>query len=126
MRVNAAHTQVQWNNEMISRVVTDREVAELWMKGDSDFDSLDDVDKQRLIQHETGSINMWEYIFSLHQQNLLSDTRWQQLSWNFKTLEIVNLSAKPGKSPKMDSINRSRIVWANIWNKQSISDSKII
>jgi hypothetical protein len=84
MRVNAAHTYVEWFNEMLSRVMNNREVAELWIKGDSDFDSLDYVDKQRLLQHEIGAINMWEYLFSLHQQNLLPEARWQLLKWSFK------------------------------------------
>ncbi len=58
-----------------------RELAECWAKGSSDFDSLDDVDKQRLICLEGAAINSWHQLFHLRQHGLLSDERWNYQLW---------------------------------------------
>ena len=48
------------------------------------INDLDEVDKQRILQHEMGAIAMWHYLFMLHQQNLLPEGQWQQQSKAFK------------------------------------------
>ena len=80
-RITVANTQVDITKHMVSPVIADRELAELWVKGDSEFDSLDAVDKQRLIFFEWQALNAWHNSFRLREKNLLSDQEWQNILW---------------------------------------------
>ena len=84
MQVNAAGTQARWVSEVISHVTHNRENAEWWIKGGTDFNALDEIDKQRVLNHEYGVINMWNYFFYLRQQNLMPDDQWNFQVWGFK------------------------------------------
>ena len=84
MQVNAAGTQAQWVSEVMERVMYSRDNSEWWIKGETKFNTLDEVDKQRLIFHEYGVINMWNHFFFLHQHNLMPDEQWNFQTWGFK------------------------------------------
>jgi len=81
--VRAAHAShfVSWNTEIVDPVVRDREFGQLWVRGQNDFENLDEVDKQRLVLFEWCAIQQWANSFNLHQERLLSDAQWRQVQW---------------------------------------------
>ena len=81
MRVGAASERVQRDFEIVSSVIESREVADLWVKGGSQFDRLDEVDKQRLILFERRAITLWHHVFLLRQQSLYTDADWNENEW---------------------------------------------
>ncbi len=81
MRVNASSERVQRDTDIITSIIESREVAEYWMKGATEFDSLDETDRQRLMIYERQAISHWHNMFGLHAQNLLPDSDWYELTW---------------------------------------------
>ena len=57
LRMNNSNEFIRWNTGLAGSIATQREVGETWIKGDSDFDSLDEVDKQRMILFEWQAIS---------------------------------------------------------------------
>ncbi len=45
------------------------------------LDTIDAVDKQRLVLFEWQAIAGWYNFFNLRQQNLLSDAQWHEVIW---------------------------------------------
>lgn len=84
MQMNAVSEQTQWSTEVISYVFNNRDTAEYWAKGKTEFDSLDDIDQQRLIVFEVGIIDKWNQFFNLRQKHLMPDARWSYQLWAFK------------------------------------------
>ncbi len=81
MRVTASNERVEREYDLLNSVIENREVAEYWVKGESDFDVLDEVDQQRLIFFERRAIVLWHHIFSLRQQGLYPDSDWHWNEW---------------------------------------------
>jgi len=48
IRVNAIATNLQLSSSMVTTITGSRENAEYWLKGESEFESLDKVDRARL------------------------------------------------------------------------------
>ncbi len=86
MRVNASHERVQRDHELSSTISSSQEFAELWARGASDFESLDEIEKIRLIFFERGALLHWHHMFALRAQNLLSDANWRELLWLIRNL----------------------------------------
>lgn len=85
-RFTVAENQIAISKHMVKPVVEDRAFAELWAKGDSEFDALDPIDQQRLILFEWQAINAWSNAFEYRQQNLLSDAEWHHQLWIYKNM----------------------------------------
>jgi len=83
MRVSNADNYTDFYFKLCTPVATDREFAELWVKGQVEFDSLDSVDKQRLIIWEFQALGGWSKYFNLRQQALITDAQWKELSGTF-------------------------------------------
>jgi hypothetical protein len=83
MIVNNAHSFVEFNNRLNTPFAMDRNFAELWLEAGSDFDSLDAVDKQRLIVWEWQAIAAWSNFFNLRQNGLISNAQWSELEGSF-------------------------------------------
>lgn len=81
MRVGASNERIQRDTDIVNSLVHSREVAEYWMKGATEFTSLDEVDKQRLIFFERRALLHWHNMFGLHQKNLVPDADWHELKW---------------------------------------------
>lgn len=79
---NADHF-VDFNFHLNTPFATNREFAEIWVKGESDFDSLDVVDRQRLVIWEFQAIAAWSNFFNLRQQGLISNEQWAELVGTF-------------------------------------------
>ena len=68
MRVSNAQHFVDFNMRLCGPIAADRELAELWVKGESDFDTLDAVDRQRMILFEWQAITGWYNYYNLYHQ----------------------------------------------------------
>ena len=84
MSVGNAQHFVDFNISLVTPIATDREFAELWLKGDADLGTLDPVDRQRLVMFEWQAIAGWYNFFNLRQQNLVSDSQWREVIWAFE------------------------------------------
>lgn len=73
MSVGNAQHMVDFNTNLVGPIVANRELAELWAKGESELDILDPVDRQRIVLFEWQAIGGWYNFFNLRQQDLVSD-----------------------------------------------------
>lgn len=77
--INAASTDYSNGlNALTISMVMDRDFAEIWTKGESQFDELDEVDKRRLLFYELVGLSTWRRSFDLHQQGLLPEDVWNE------------------------------------------------
>ncbi len=81
MRVSNSHNFVDSNMRLCTAVVTDYNLAKLWVKAGSELDDLDATDRQRIVLFEWQAIMAWHNYFNLRQQNLVSDSQWHELTW---------------------------------------------
>lgn len=86
IRVSAVASSAQLSNSMVATISNSRENAEYWIKGDSEFESLDRVDQIRLMFHESIAIGVWYHSFELRKKNLISDERWSRLKWEIQLM----------------------------------------
>ncbi len=86
MRVNASQAWTDFNFRLSGPIATDREVAECWTQGGSNFENLDDVDQQRLIMYEWRAIEAWHHLYELHEQGMLPEPQWRKLIWIMENL----------------------------------------
>jgi hypothetical protein len=84
MRQNAAGYYLNVQDRLCGEVANNRDLAECWQKGASDFSSLDEVDRQRAILFEQRAIAAWNQLFLLRQDGLVPDSQWQELVWSVK------------------------------------------
>jgi len=81
MRATASSGRVERDFQIVSPIVDNRELAEMWEKGDRDFDSLDKVDRIRMLFLERKALSLWYHDFQLHKRKLLPDADWQEHTW---------------------------------------------
>ena len=86
LKLNNSSEFIRWNTGMAESIATQREVGETWLKGETDFDSLDEVDKRRMILFEWRAISAWNHYFHLHQNNLIEEHLWKELLWVFENI----------------------------------------
>ena len=76
-RVAAGGQQVQRDFDITESMIANRELAEIWVKGEAEFNDLDEVDRRRLIFFERRAIVWWHYNFYLNERGLLLKSEWQ-------------------------------------------------
>jgi hypothetical protein len=86
MRVGNAQHFVDFNISLVGPIVANRELADLWIKGGSDFETLDPIDKQRVVMLEWQAIAGWYNFFNLRQKHLMSDEQWHEVIWVFENI----------------------------------------
>jgi hypothetical protein len=84
MRQNAAGYYLGLQERLCGEVASSREFAQQWLKAATDFDSLDDVDKQRVLLFEWRAFTGWNQLFQLRQNGLVPDSQWNELLWSMK------------------------------------------
>ena len=84
MRQNAAGYYLGLQERLCGEVANNRELAEYWVKGESEFDSLDEVDRQRMMLFEWRAFTGWNQLFQLRQDGLVPDSQWHELLWSVK------------------------------------------
>ena len=86
MRANASQSWTDLNFQLSGPVAENRELAECWVKGENEFDQLDEVDQLRLIMYEWRALESWHHLFYLHEQGVLPEPQWRKLLWVFENL----------------------------------------
>ena len=88
LRISASNEWLNLQFQLSTGLAENREVAELWVKGDGDagFESLDAVDQQRLIMFEHRAISGWSNLYQMRQRKLLPDAQWDELNGLMETL----------------------------------------
>ena len=81
MRISAASEQLERDYELVLPLIESHEFAEIWLKGDSRIDELDEADKQRLLFFERRAITLWHHHFELRRQEMLPDSNWHNQNW---------------------------------------------
>ena len=81
MRSNAASEFLERDFEVASSLIESREVGELWAKGERDFESLDPVDKHRILMFERRALDLWHHEFNMRIQGLFPDYKWENQKW---------------------------------------------
>ena len=76
LRVAAGSQQVQADFDITESLVANYELAEVWLKGESEFHLLDEVNKRRLIFFERRAIVWWHHNYQLNERGLLSTSEW--------------------------------------------------
>ncbi len=78
-RIAASEQGVKAELDLTEPIIGNREFAEVWAKGDQQFDSLDEPDRWRLLFFERRAIVWWHYVYQLRQQGLYRDADWQNV-----------------------------------------------
>ena len=86
MRVAASSGRVERDYQVVSPIVESREVAEMWEKGEKDFDSLDKVDQIRMLFLERKALSLWYHDFQLHERKLLPEADWHEHIWIIRNI----------------------------------------
>ena len=86
MRVNAASERLERDYDIVEPIIESRELAEIWLKGGSEYESLGPADQQRLLFLERRAIMLWHHQYLLRQQGLMPDASWYETVWIIKTL----------------------------------------
>jgi hypothetical protein len=86
MRVNAASERLERDYEIAASIIESGEFAEIWLKGENEFESLRPADQQRLLFFERRAIMLWHHQFQLRHQGLMPDANWQETLWIIRTL----------------------------------------
>ena len=81
MRINASSERINRDFDITGMLAGNRELAGVWMKGDSELASLADVDRVRLMFFERRAITHWHNMFGLRQRHLLPNADWHELTW---------------------------------------------
>jgi hypothetical protein len=81
MHVRASGARVQHDAELNSKVSDSPEFAAIWLKGRAAFESLDEVERIRLIFFNRSAIVQWHNMFRLRAQKLLPDDDWNEMVW---------------------------------------------
>lgn len=86
MRAAASSGRVERDFQIVSPIVDNRNVAEIWEKAENGFDSLDEVDQIRMVFFERKALSLWYHDFQLHERNLLPDADWHEHTWIIRNL----------------------------------------
>jgi hypothetical protein len=78
MKNAAASERLERDYELVLPLIESRDFADIWTKGDRNFDELDHVDQQRLIFFERRAIVLWHHTFQMNKQGLFLDASWHE------------------------------------------------
>ncbi len=78
-RDTASHNWTEFNFSLISGLVEDRALAEIWERGDTEFSSLDAVDQRRILMFEWRALEAWHHAFHQRQAGILADHQWNKI-----------------------------------------------
>ncbi len=96
MRVKAASERLQREYDIAAPMIESREIAEIWLKAATEFDSLDDIDKERMMVYERRAIALWHHVYVLRQQRLYADAEWHEAKWMIRKFGQRQANREPG------------------------------
>ena len=88
MRATASGQRVQRDAELNFRISDSQEFTEIWLKGGTAFDNLNEAERIRLIFFIRTAIVHWHHMFNLRSQNLLPDSDWNEMKWLIRHLGL--------------------------------------
>ena len=68
MRSAAASGFVEMDFNISNSMIENRDVGEIWVKGEKDFDSMDEVDRARMLVFERRALEAWQHNFYMHEE----------------------------------------------------------
>ncbi len=81
IRMGSASDRLQREFDIAQPMIQSREIAELWLKADQEFDSLDCVDQERMVLYERRAIALWHHVYVLRERKLFADSEWHEAKW---------------------------------------------
>ena len=81
IRMGSASDRLQREFDIAQPMIQSREIAELWLKADQEFDSLDSVDQERMVLYERRAIALWHHVYVLRERKLFADSEWHEAKW---------------------------------------------
>jgi len=81
MRIAASNERLQRDWDLVTDLIQSREITDIWLKGESELESLNESDRTRLIFFERRAILHWHSMFGLRLEGLLPDSDWHELKW---------------------------------------------
>jgi hypothetical protein len=94
MRAGASADRVLSDAGLNFKIADNAEFTAIWLKGRSDFYSLDEVERIRLIFFNRPAIVHWHNMFDLHAQNLLPEEDWNEVAWLIRHLAAPRQDAR--------------------------------
>lgn len=104
LRADAESRYYAWVDQAFSRIALDRAFAEVWNRGNA-LHELDEVDRERLINHEIGALYMWQQFHWMMERGALPHHSKDALEWALKgvgsrqAMREAWRVAKPGFAP---------------------------
>lgn len=81
MQIGAADARVQRDFDIANQLVSNREFAQVWLKGSAEgLASMDAVDQARVMFFNRHAILHWSNMFELNRDGLLPASSWQEMS----------------------------------------------
>ena len=84
-RLSAMHEISVGFRESIA-IFTEGELAEIFIRGNSDFDSLSDAETLRLLAAFAGVLRVWEEAFIRYEEGQLDTRSWESMLGYYRTL----------------------------------------
>ena len=81
MQVAASSERVDRDYTIVDPLIAHKDVAEIWLKGDAQFDELDAADQTRLLFFERRALVLWHHLYNLREQGLITEMDWEVQSW---------------------------------------------
>lgn len=78
MRVAASSEGVQRDSEIVAPLLQSQELAEVWLKGHTEFSGLAPTDQARLMLFGRRATVLWHHRFQLRRQHLVTDAAWHE------------------------------------------------
>lgn len=81
MQVSASSERVDRDYSIVDPLLNNKDVAEIWVKGGSNFDDLDEADQTRVLFFERRALILWHHLYNLRKKNLITEADWEVQAW---------------------------------------------
>lgn len=84
LKAGAEGQYYAWADHVFSRISLDRDFAEVWNKGATGLADLDEVDRERIVNHEIGALYMWHQFYLMLQKGVLPSHVEAAFDWSLR------------------------------------------
>jgi len=68
MQVSASSERVDRDYSIVDPLLNNKDVAEIWVKGGSNLDDLDEADQTRVLFFERRALILWHHLYNLRKK----------------------------------------------------------
>lgn len=86
MQVTASSERVDRDYTIVEPLLANKDLAEVWNKGDSNFDELDAADQTRVLFFERRALVLWHHLYNLRKRGLISEMDWEVQAWVIRNI----------------------------------------